>query len=253
MTPLAAALAYVRHGVSVIPLRPCEKRPAIAWAEYQRRRAGEAEIVDWWAQRPDLNIGLVCGRVSSLGVVDIDPRNGGETSLAAYPALGGPAVPTGSRGRHYYFTDRGIVKISSLLPGLDVQGEGSYIVAPPSIHPNGVPYGWLPGRALGEAPLPAPPFWLRRLIRLRQGWPTAAAGGPSAGTPLTLTEVLACLDGVRRAGAGWLARCPAHHDVEPSLSIAAGTTRAVLLYCHAGCSYRAIRVALARRRRAAGP
>jgi Bifunctional DNA primase/polymerase, N-terminal len=242
-----AAVSYARLGISVIPIRPYDKRPAAAWAEYQQRRATAPEIRQWWAHRPDLNVGLVCGRVSSLGVVDVDPRNGGEASLAAYPAPAGPAVQTGSGGRHYYFTERGIAKIPGLLPGLDVQGEGSYVVAPPSIHPNGVRYCWLPGRALGEAPLPAAPFWLRRLIQRHQGSPPAAAGDPGDGAPLALAELLASLEGVRRAGAGWLAKCPAHHDVEPSLSIGTGTKRAVLLHCHAGCPYPTIRAALAQR------
>jgi hypothetical protein len=48
-----------------------------------------------------------------------------------------------------------IPKVAGILAGVDLQAEGSYIVAPPSIHPNGGQYRWAPGRALGEAPLPA--------------------------------------------------------------------------------------------------
>lgn len=241
-----APLHYLALGCSVIPLRPGDKRPALAWAEFTRRRATEAEIGEWWRRRPDLNCSIVCGRVSGLVVIDCDPRNGGDASLAAYPALRGPAVQTGSGGGHFYCAEPGFAKVPSLLPGVDVQGEGAYVVAPPSVHPNGARYQWLPGRALGEVPLPAAPFWLRDLVQ-RHRVPPPAAGGRGDAPPLALADVLAVLAGVRRAGAGWLAKCPAHHDVEPSLSIGAGTRQAVVLHCHAGCHFREIRAALAQR------
>jgi len=50
MTTLEMGLAYLRHGFSVIPLRPMDKRPTISWGEFQTRRATEAEIRAWWAR-----------------------------------------------------------------------------------------------------------------------------------------------------------------------------------------------------------
>lgn len=38
-------------------------------------------------------------------------------------------------------------------------------------------------------------------------------------------------------GRGWSSLCPAHHDKRPSLSIASGQARPVVLYCHAGCAF----------------
>jgi hypothetical protein len=43
------------------------------------------------------------------------------------------------------------------------------------------------------------------------------------------------LDRVRHSGTGWTARCPAHDDKWPSLSIAEGRDGRVLMHCHAGC------------------
>lgn len=43
------------------------------------------------------------------------------------------------------------------------------------------------------------------------------------------------LDGIRKSGGSWMARCPAHEDSKPSLHIARGTTHPVVLTCHAGC------------------
>lgn len=48
-------------------------------------------------------------------------------------------------------------------------------------------------------------------------------------------EVLSRLDAVRPTGDGWRARCPAHEDRTPSLSIHEGT-RGVLLRCFAECA-----------------
>jgi hypothetical protein len=51
--------------------------------------------------------------------------------------------------------------------------------------------------------------------------------------------LLARLKGVVRSGTGWSAHCPAHPDEHSSLSIHHRDGR-WLLYCHAGCGWRAI-------------
>ncbi len=48
-------------------------------------------------------------------------------------------------------------------------------------------------------------------------------------------EAIAKSLGGRKAGGGWMARCPAHGDREPSLSICDADDGKVLLHCHAGC------------------
>src|SRR5437660_12269866 len=52
----------------------------------------------------------------------------------------------------------------------------------------------------------------------------------------TLDRVLAQLKGVRTSLRGWRACCPAHGDLEPSLSIGLGEQGQVLLKCFTGCS-----------------
>jgi putative DNA primase/helicase len=46
--------------------------------------------------------------------------------------------------------------------------------------------------------------------------------------------------GARKAGGGWMARCPAHVDREPSLSIRGGHDGKVLVHCHAGCAQKSV-------------
>jgi putative DNA primase/helicase len=53
---------------------------------------------------------------------------------------------------------------------------------------------------------------------------------------VTIAELLERLDRVRRNATGWVARCPAHEDRTPSLSVAEGDDGRVLLGCHAGCA-----------------
>lgn len=67
---------------------------------------------------------------------------------------------------------------------------------------------------------------------------------PDGATPRPIELVLAKLPDHRRLGKGWTARCPAHDDQNPSLSITEGDDGRVLLKCHAGCSTEAICQAL---------
>jgi hypothetical protein len=100
-------------------------------------------------------------------VLDVDPAHGGEASLAelvdAHEAL--PAtleVRTGGGGRHLYFAHPGVRvanSVGALGPGLDVRGDGGYILAPPSGHASGGTY-----RRLTPGPPATLPGWLQALM-----------------------------------------------------------------------------------------
>lgn len=53
---------------------------------------------------------------------------------------------------------------------------------------------------------------------------------------MTLTEFLSRLEGVKGRGGQYMAKCPAHGDNKPSLSVGLGKDNRILLKCHAGCS-----------------
>lgn len=60
-----------------------------------------------------------------------------------------------------------------------------------------------------------------------------------------MIDVLAMLDGVRETGPGrWIARCPAHPDRSPSLSIRAVDDGRVLIHCFAGCDTESVLAAV---------
>jgi hypothetical protein len=246
VTALDAARRYRALGCSVVPAIPRTKKPLISWKAFQARRPDETEIRAWYHTRRDAGVIIVCGRVSGIAVVDIDPRNGGDLRLAG--PLTGPLAQTGSGGLHAYLAaDVTIPKLPAILPGVDPQAEGSYVLAPPTVHPNGTPYRWVRGRALGDVPLPAVPAWFRRLIRQRERRDSLhqkAAMTERIHLPRDVRHVLSRLEAVRRCGAGWVARCPAHEEREPSLSIGIGREGTVLLHCFAGCSFPDIVAAL---------
>lgn len=169
-----SALAYARRGWSVIPLWPREKRPLIPWARYQHHRPDEAEIRQWFRRWPRANVGVVTGAVSSLVVVDVDPLHGGDDSLKALEQTHGPLpdtikATTGGGGLHVYLAHPGALVHNEvgLVAGIDLRGDGGFVVAPPSVHPSGRSYEWLEPDLVDHA-LPAPmPTWLLHLVRER--------------------------------------------------------------------------------------
>lgn len=133
----------------------------------------------WSGWRGGHNIGVLTGEPSGLFVLDVDPDNSGDETLAALVVEHGPlpttyTVRTGSGGFHYYFAWPGFAvgnSAGSLGSGLDVRGNGGQAVAPPSVSAKGS-YS-----VAVDAPVATAPGWL--LDRLR---PRAAAPAPRAST-----------------------------------------------------------------------
>ena len=186
MSMLAHALAYGRIGWKVFPLRQiigqhCDcrdpdcvnvgKHPRVAWST---KATSNAEAIEqfWGYNGGYLNdgIGLACGN-GCPWALDIDPRHGGDASLAALEALHGalpptPVALTGSGGLHYFFQDPGPEyrnTASVIGPGIDSRGIGGYVVLTPTLHKSGNRYSWKipPGRV----PLAVPPDWLLKLAK----------------------------------------------------------------------------------------
>jgi hypothetical protein len=161
--PLAAALAYAARGWPVLPTRE-DKRPRTVHGLKDASR-DEEQIRRWYPRTsPAAGVAIVTGRASGVIVLDVDGRAGAE-SLHELEREHGELpdtvrVVTGGGGAHYYFKDPGGVRNSAgkLGPGLDVRGDGGYVVCPPSPHPSGRRYEWdVPP---DEAELAEPPAWL---------------------------------------------------------------------------------------------
>jgi len=162
---LDAAIGYAKLGFRVLPLKERDKRPLIEdWPN--NATTDEATIRGWWAKWPKANIGIATGRYRDgyFCVLDFDPRNGGDWYGEAGPETLPPTwvVHTGGGGRHYYYRTRELLRGAKLLSGVDLKGEGGYVVAPPSIHPEGGAYVWEVGAGPGDMPIGGVPEWVLR-------------------------------------------------------------------------------------------
>jgi len=167
-----AARRYLARGWSVLPLRERDKRPLIHWENLQNERPSEDDIAEWFRRWPDANVGIVTGEISNLIVLDVDPKHGGDATLERLehrfrPLSATAEAVTGGGGRHLYFAHPGWLtrNRAGLAQGIDLRGDGGYVVAPPSIHPSGRPYAWVPGHGPDEITLAPLPRWLIVPIR----------------------------------------------------------------------------------------
>lgn len=147
-----AAITYINQGFAVFPLAVKGKNPLTAHG-FKDASKDPAVVKGWWQKWPHANIGIATGQVSGgLCVIDmdIDENKGldGWKCLRDWQDKHGIIAPswlcnTGRGGKHYYFiSDEPVANRVGVIPGVDIRGDGGYVVAPPSIHPNGTPYTW---------------------------------------------------------------------------------------------------------------
>lgn len=239
-----AALTYRHWGWSVVPLEQSSKRPAVPWKRYQKVLATLEEIDEWWPlDDPDRHgVAIVCGRISELIVVDVDPRSGGLETIAKLRSRGHVLPETltvesgrGDGGTHSYLHLAAELRSSKLGPGVDLKAEGGYVVAPPSLHPDtGHAYEFSNSLPVAEAtawivevprqPAPSstsridPASQPREQARVREGsrndWLTSKAGSMRAAglsteaieAALQVENPLRCDPPLDRAEVGTIAR-----------------------------------------------
>jgi hypothetical protein len=185
----AAAIQCAAAGLRVHPLYEVSPEGVCAcWrgaqcpekqrGKHPRLRAWQSEassdlqtVARWWTEWPDAGIGVATGAASRVWVLDCD----GNEALAWYRdrCRSDGFVPTRGartgRGRHFWFRwPEGIVirNAQGIAPGVDVRGEGGYVIAPPTLHRSGSRYEWLFNGAYSEAPEYAPE-WLIELVKER--------------------------------------------------------------------------------------
>ena len=149
-----AAVQYVRMGWSIFPIKPKSKAPATKHGVKDAQRDLD-DTRELWTARPDMNIAIAAGAVSGDIVIidiDLDPdseKDGYETlrewekEHGELPETVQALTPRG--GCHMFYR----VPHGTTFPNtknedlaVDVRSDGGYIVAPPSVHPNGGTYQW---------------------------------------------------------------------------------------------------------------
>lgn len=144
MDKLVAALEYAKRGWSVIPIKSRSKLPLVNWRDFEHRRATASEIQRWWKSWPDAEIAVVTGRISNLFVVDVDTYHGGNARTVWDSHNTDLIVQTGRGGYHLYYRHPGhSVTTFAGENGVDVRGDGGYVIVPPSTHENGTSYQWV--------------------------------------------------------------------------------------------------------------
>ena len=150
---LSAALAYAAKGLAVIPLQG--KIPRTEHGSHDAS-ADPDQVRSWWSRWPDANIGIATGRTGgklALYVIDADEdqehKKFGLESVQQWERRNGElprtcTVRTGRGGRHYYYIDNiEHPNANDIIEDVDIRGEGGYVVAPPSVHPDtGQLYEW---------------------------------------------------------------------------------------------------------------
>jgi RecA-family ATPase len=245
------ALWYASQGHPVFPLHSplkhgcsCRSPGCTDIGKHPRIRGGltnastdPERITTWWHQWPLANIGLRTG--ITLWALDIDPRKGGDTELYHLEETHGelpetPRSKTGGGGNHLVFAlppEGTVFNKVDVAPGIDVRGDGGYIIMPPSYHASGHQYAWdvvdLEETALAQAP----PWLLELCARPAYDTPTS----PDALIPdgkrndtlsrmafamrkagMSLKEIHTALDAVNQA------RCQPPLDAEELLLLVEG-------------------------------
>jgi hypothetical protein len=159
------ASEYCDRGWSVIPL--AGKRPAVSsWSEFRERRADLSELRQWFKSGSG-NLGIITGALSGLVVVDCDSTEDADFWSESFPRTPLASI-TGRGGSHFYYrypSDEVVGNRAGLLKRqIDLRGEGGYVVAPPSLHPNGTQYRWQSSEyyCLDEIPYFSP-TWIARV------------------------------------------------------------------------------------------
>jgi len=192
---LDAALKYHSMGYHIIPCMVKDKRPLVEWKKYQDEPPSVEQIKMWWTKTPSANVAIVLGQ--GKFAVDLD----GEGANSLLEAKGielpkdAPVSKTGD-GYHVFLSAKtsipdcvGLLSTNGGKPQIDIRGVG-YVIAPPSIHPNGKCYEWI--RPLSVDPPEAPAKLLDIIFSQRQetqtrrtattgNWLVEALGGVSEG------------------------------------------------------------------------
>jgi len=153
---LTEAQLYAKHGFSVIPVRHGDKRPAIAWDQYQKRAPTVEQVTQWFSNGNYTALGIITGTVSNgLVILDFDGEGwerARDDILAQYPNLKDTRhVRTGSGKLHIYLCaddlsngsgrplTQQVFKRSDLGKdtAIEVRGNDMQTLAPPSLHPSG--------------------------------------------------------------------------------------------------------------------
>ena len=130
---------YQKLNLSLIPIRPGEKRPVeFGWEKYCDRTPTPEEAQRW--DQGNFGYGLALGPASGLLALDIDSDDTKILELCKKS----PVVKRGNKGETRFFQYCSQIESTKVAGCIDVLARGRQTVLPPSIHPStGKPYFWI--------------------------------------------------------------------------------------------------------------
>lgn len=165
--------SYVNKGWAVFP---CKNKIPLTAHGYKDASRDLETVNRMFAEHPNANVAIATGKVSGIFVVDIDVKNdaGGDDSLRELEQDHGELphtveAITWSGGRHIFFKypERGIGCKTGVRPGIDIRGDGGYVIAPPSVI-DGKAYAWEVSHLPDETMIADAPEWLLDLLEEKQ-------------------------------------------------------------------------------------
>lgn len=139
---IQVALSYYDRGWCVVPVKYRTKTAEVNWKQYQHERPTREQVGQWFGDGKDHNVGILTGQISGGLVVLVFNEEGDFEKF-----FEGDNIPEKTlvvktpRGYHVYLMISERVE-SHIYGGgrFEVKGEGTYVVAPPSLHPKEVHY-----------------------------------------------------------------------------------------------------------------
>lgn len=190
-----AAAEYRRRGMHPFPCVPRTKTPLVKWAAYQQAPPAVEQVAAWWKQWPEANIALAMGRGTMA--VDLDGPDAEELLYEQGVTLpdAAPRVET-SKGWHVYLsvsvhTPNSVKLFKRGDTGVDIRGDGGYVMAPPSVHETGSVYRWAE-----QGTWPPPPASDRLMAFVLKAAQETLASRPSQPIDRTHDWISTALQGV---------------------------------------------------------
>ena len=141
---------YERERLCYLPAGWGRKRPALdSWEEFKNRLPTMEEKAGWFHEGKPTNIGVLCGGVSGgLVILAFNDQGGpleffGEECWQKLPQA--TFITQTVRGPHVWLRSDSPIKSQFVKKGkneswLEIRSDGNFTIAPPSLHPKGIPY-----------------------------------------------------------------------------------------------------------------
>jgi Bifunctional DNA primase/polymerase, N-terminal/AAA domain/Primase C terminal 2 (PriCT-2) len=171
-SPLEVALFYARAGIPVFPCNPLNKRPLTRHG-FKDATTNETVITGWFAQWPNALVAAPCGPLSGLVVVDLDRKDptvaDGVATWKQWLRTNGKVktrqhqTPTNKGGHEVFIWEQGCgsIPLGVLGPGVEVKGEGGYVIVPPGRLDGAGGGTWKLTQACAPVAMPR---WLQQMI-----------------------------------------------------------------------------------------